>query len=305
VGRAPAAVEVEIAREAPHAPSIGSRKLSALARDQELLGKRLRYLSGTKADLKVAGPARKKNHDPLHAQEIASIVSHLTHNLAEIIRRERHLMFTAKELVDVGRRTGLLGELDRDHTTAARQIGVALGKRHLKTLRMKGCGDAWFLPSITMDDTARERFWHLDMEGRVALYLLIRDSVVLGTHFLGCKGPQPFTLDTGFWARLAADHFTVNGLSLDRFLCPHGNIRERSNTDAHSLHVAIEHIQMALIGGLSSCASSSLPIDMENQLTADDVPDDEYLCHVFTHLAEHNKHPVLCHTPPYYRDDLM
>ncbi|WP_035608050.1 hypothetical protein [Haloferula sp. BvORR071] len=303
VGRAPAAIEVAIAREAAHAPSIGSRKLSALARDQELLRKRLRYLSGTKADLKLAGPTRKKTHDPLHAQKIASIVDHLTSNLAEIIRRERHLMFTAKELVDVGRRTGLLGALDRDRTVAARQIGVALGKRHLKSLRMKGCGDAWFLPSITMDDTARERFWDLETEGRVALYLLIRDSVVLGTHFLGFKGPQPFTLDTAFWARLAADHYTVNGLSLDRFLCPEGNIRERSNTGAHSLHVAIEHILMALIGGLGSCASRPLPSDWDNQITGDNVSDDDYLCHVFAHIAEKNIHPILCHTPPYYRDE--
>ena len=296
VGRARAAVEVAIAREALRAPLIASRKLSALARDQELLGKRLRYLSGTKADLKLAGPARKKTHDPLHAQKIESIVDHLISNLAEIIRRERHLMFTAKELVNVGRRTGLLGELDRDRTTAARHIGVALGKRHLRTLRMEGCGDAWFLPSITMDDTARERFWDLDTEGRVALYLLIRDSVVIGTHFLGFPGPQPFTLDTGFWSRLAADRFTIDGRSLDSFLCPNGDIRERSNTGAHSLHVAIEHKLMALIGGLRSaadCDCSGSALDAEG----------ESVCAVFAYLEERNKHPVLCHTPPYYRDE--
>jgi hypothetical protein len=236
------------------------------------------------------------------ANNVASIVDHLTSNLAEIIRRERHLMFTAKELVDVGRQTGLLGELDRDRTVAARQIGVALGKRHLRTLRMRGCGDAWFLPSITMDDTARERFWDLDTEGRVALYLLIRDSVVIGTHFLGFPGPQPFTLDTGFWSRLAADRYTVDGRRLDRFLCPDGKIRERSNTGAHSLHVAIEHKLMALIGGLGSAAPSRRSKDHEQQIFAEE-PDCECLCHVFAHLEEKNVHPVLCHTPPYYSDE--
>jgi hypothetical protein len=303
VGRARAAVELAIAREVPSAPCIGSRKLSSLANDQDLLRKRLRYFARTRAHLKLAGPARKKTHDPLHAQKIASIVDHLTSNLSDIIRRERHLMFTARELVDVGRRTGLLGELDQDRTTAARQIGVALGKRHLKTLRMEGCGDGWFLPSITMDDAARERFWDLDTEGRVALYLLIRDSVVLGTHFLGFPGPQPFTLDTAFWSRLASDRFTVDGRSLDRFLCPDGNIRERSNTGAHSLHVAIEHIQMALIGGLGSAAPSPLREEPAAHCYSALEVEDECLCHVFAHLAEHNRHPILDHTPPYYRDE--
>ena len=238
------------------------------------------------------------------ANNVAALIANLSLNVTEIIRRTGRLMFTTREIFEIGRRTGLLGGLHEDGTSATRQIGAALGRRHLRVLRLQGSGDKWFLPSVTMDEHAREGFWKLTFEDRVALYHLIRDSVVRGSHLSGYIGQQPIVLDASFWKKLADHRFTVDGKPLSRFMCPDGNILKRSNPGARSLAEAIEHHLMALIGGLGSAARSN--VNGEEQTGNGSSPEegeDEVLDYVFSYLAEKNKHPVLCHTPPYYRDE--
>jgi hypothetical protein len=258
---------------------------------------------------KMSGPADetrkpKRVVGTEFSDNVAAIIANLTLNVTEIVRRTGRLMFTTHEMCEIGRRTGLLGELDQNGTSAGRQIGAALGSRNLQVLRLRGAGDKWFLPSVTMDEHAREGFWKLTLEDRVALYHLIRDSVVRGNNLNGYIGQQPIVLDVSFWKTLADHRFTVDGKPLSKFMCPDGNILKRSNPGARSLAEAIEHRYMALIGGLGSAARSNG--NGEEQAGTGSSPEegeDEVLGYVLSYLAEKNKHPVLCHTPPYYRNE--